>query len=53
MPPQQCDLTVSDMVGFEDYCRLVYGVVLRGILIAVLVERPASILEVEWQVIMI
>jgi len=53
MPSRQCDLTVSDLMGFGDYCLLGYGVVLCGILMAVLVERPASILEVEWQVMMI
>jgi len=53
MPPHQCDLTVNDMMGFEDYSLLGYGVVLCGILMAVLEELPASILEVGWQVLMI
>jgi hypothetical protein len=41
------------MMVFEDFCLLGYGVVLGGILMAVLEELPASILEVGWQVLMI
>lgn len=44
---------VRDMMRFEDYCLLGYGVVLCGMLMAVLEELPASILEVGWQVLMI
>jgi len=40
-------------MGFEGYCLLGYGVLLCGILMAVLEELPASILEVGWQVLMI
>jgi hypothetical protein len=53
MPPQSCDLIESDMMRFEDYCLLGYGVVLCGILMAVLGEIPASIFEIGWQVLMI
>jgi len=43
MLPQQCDLTVTDMMGFEVV--VVWDMVFCGILMAVLEERHASIIE--------